>query len=94
MKEYLIYTQKTRKNIHMINLWPTELQDIAATFFSAFGLARLIRVIQDEWVQVAIARMENISDLKAIAVTDATNPIQRFRQLACWDGAIHAEIVR
>ena len=71
-----------------------EFQNIIACFFGLVRFFLIIAIIEDERVQIAIARVEHIGDAQAIACHNLVNATQHQRQLSGRDRAIHADIIR
>ena len=71
----------------------TKPQDVGAERFGALQLALLVGVVHDQWMQIAIARMEHIGDPQAVLLATSRASAQDERQRAARDRAIHAVIV-
>src|SRR6185437_13080868 len=65
-----------------------------ARHLSAVGVARLVGVVEDQGVQVAVAGVKNIGDLEVVFGADLADARQGVRQLRQRNGAVHAEIIR
>ncbi len=70
-----------------------EPQDVSAEFFRRFQFARLVGVIHDQGMQIAVASMKDIRHPQAIAHRHLGHTFEDQRQLTARDGAIHAVII-
>src|SRR5208282_4878109 len=71
-----------------------EPQNIGTELFGAFELARLVGVVEDQRMQVAVAGMKHIGDAQAVFRRHVLHAAEHKRQLGARDGAVHAVIVR
>ena len=71
-----------------------EPQNIGAELFGALELARLVGVVEDQRMQVAVAGMKHIGDAQAVFRRHVLHAAEHQRQLGARDGAVHAVIVR
>ena len=71
-----------------------DAQDFSTAVLHPVEHAGLVAVVHDQRVHVAVARVENIGDFKAVAVADGVNLLQHVGQLSHRDRAVHAQIVR
>ena len=70
-----------------------QAQDVVAEFLGAVEFARHVGIVEDQRVQVAIARMEHVGDAEAVLGRKLFHPPQHVRQLAARDGAVHAIVI-
>ena len=64
-----------------------------AEFLGPFHFVRFIRIEQDQRVQVAIARMEDVGAAQAEVVFHLFDGAQHARQMTARDGAVHAVVI-
>ena len=70
-----------------------EAQDVGAEGLGAFEFARLVGVVEDQRVQIAVAGMEDVGDAQAVLVDSSSIRCQHVRAAAARDGAVHAVVV-
>ena len=68
-------------------------QDVGAERFRPLHLARLVGIVEDQRMQIAVAGVKHVGDGKIVFFREIADPRQGFRQRAARDGAVHAEIV-
>src|SRR3546814_10551746 len=71
-----------------------ELQDVGAEVLRLLQLARLVGVVEDERMQVAVAGVKDVGDAQAVARAELAHALQHQRQARARDGAVHAVVVR
>ncbi|MNV74834.1 hypothetical protein D3C71_1680860 [compost metagenome] len=71
----------------------TELEDIVAGGFGARRILRVVDVVEDQRMHVAVAGVEDIGDAQAVARDDLTGAGKHMGELAERHGAVHADIV-
>src|SRR5690606_14712540 len=71
-------------------LFGAQLQDVGPERLGAPQLIVVVRVIQDERMQVAIAGMEHVGAAQAVLALERRNPCQHLRQPAARYGPVHA----
>ena len=72
----------------------TQSQDVVAELLGRLELPGLIGVVQNQRVQITVARMEYIGHAETIVLRQLSNTLQHLGQSAARDGAIHAVVVR
>ncbi len=70
-----------------------KLEDFGAQRLGALQLARLVGIVEDQGVQVAVAGMEHVGDPQAVVRAQRLHALQDIRQLAARDRAVHAIVV-
>src|SRR5262249_8339034 len=68
-------------------------QDVGAKFFRALELARLIRIIKNQRMQIAVARMEDVGDAEPMADRQFADSRKHGWKLPARDRAVHAKII-
>src|SRR5258708_25732014 len=71
-----------------------EAQDIGAERLGALELARLVGIVKDQRMEVAVAGMNDVGDAQPIVVRQHPHPRQHLRQATARDGAVHAVVIR
>jgi len=71
-----------------------QLQDLGAEFLGALQLARLVGIVKNERMQVAVAGMKHVGDAQAVVLGQFARALEYPRQLCARDGAVHAVIIR
>ena len=71
-----------------------EAQDVGAETFRPVEFARLVGVVEDQRVQIAVAGMEDIGDAQAVFLRQLAHAGEHARQFLARDRAVHAVIVR
>ena len=69
-------------------------QDIGAHLFHLLQFPRLVGVVQDQRVQVAVPGVEYVGDAEAVLLGQGADALEHMGQLVARDGAVHAVIVR
>src|SRR5690349_3349890 len=72
----------------------TQPQDVGAERFSALQLTFLVRIVHDEWMEVAIAGVEYIGNTQSVLVRHLAHAGEHARQRSAWNRAIHAVVIR
>lgn len=70
-----------------------KLQDIVPGSLGARRILRVVDVVQDQRMHVAVAGVEDIGDAQAVARDDLTGAGKHMGELAERHGAVHADIV-
>src|SRR5262245_21917549 len=70
-----------------------ELEDVGAEAFRFLELARLVGIVENERVEIAVAGMEHVGDTQPIALGQFAHALEHLRQARPRDGAVHAVIV-
>ena len=70
-----------------------ELEDLGAELLGLVELARLVGVVEDQRMQVAVAGMEHVGDAQAVVLRQLADALEHLRQLGARDGAVHAVVV-
>ena len=70
-----------------------QLEDLVARLLGPLGLGRIVGVVEDQRVQVAVAGVEDVGDAQAVPVADVRDGDQHLAQLAERDHAVHAVVV-
>ncbi len=70
-----------------------ELQDFRAERLGLVELARLVGVVEDQRMQVAVAGMEHVGDAQAVVLRQFADALEHLRQPRARDGAVHAVVV-
>ena len=70
-----------------------EPQDVGAERLGLLEVARLVGVVEDQRVHVAVAGMEHVGDPEPVARGQLADPAQHERQLADRDRAVEADVV-
>src|SRR5260221_12728838 len=71
-----------------------EAQDIGAERFGALELARLVGIVKDQRMEVAVAGMKDVGDAQPIVVGQDPHARQHLGQAAARNGAVHAVVIR
>ena len=69
-------------------------QNLGAKEFAAAQLVRVVRIKQDEGVQIAVTRMKDVGAAQLVFLLHLGNRQQDVGQALAWDGAVHAHVVR
>ena len=75
---------------------PTSTQSRRMSAPKLFGLvefARLVGVVEDQRMQIAVAGVEDVGDAQAVLLRQLAHAGQHLRQFLARDGAVHAVIV-
>ena len=72
----------------------TAAQDVSAKILGPFQFTGLIRIKQNQRMQIAITGMEHIGDTQPIFLAERRHSYHHVRQSPTWNGAIHAQIIR
>src|SRR6202041_989063 len=72
----------------------TKLENVTAELLGALDFARLVRVVEDQRVQIAIAGMEHIGDPQPMPFRERRNLAQHLGETAARDRAVHAVVIR
>src|SRR6266699_4440461 len=70
-----------------------KLEDVRAELFRTLELARLVGVVENERVEIAVAGMEDVGDGEPIGFGQLAHALEHLRQPRARDGAGHAGIV-
>ena len=70
-----------------------QLQDVGAEFLGGMEAGGIVGIEHDQRMQIAVAGVEDVGDLQAVAVRHLLDAAQHQRQLAGRDGAVHAQVV-
>src|SRR6266705_2870852 len=62
--------------------------DFSGGFKGAFELGGITRIVEDDGVQVAVAGVKNIADLKAVLLADLLDAAQRLRKFRTRNNAV------
>ncbi len=68
-------------------------QDICAERFRTIEFARLVGIVEDQGMQIAVPGMENIGDAQIVLRGQFLHAAQHQRQLRARDGAVHAIVI-
>src|SRR5205814_8473222 len=71
-----------------------ELQDLRPELLGPLQLARLVGVVQDQRMQVAVAGVKHIGDAQAELFGEFAHPLEYEWQLRARDRAVHAVVIR
>src|SRR6202041_1563097 len=71
----------------------TKLENVTAELLGALDFARLVRVVEDQRVQIAVAGMEYIGDPQPMPFRQRRNLAQHLGEAAARDRAVHAVII-
>src|SRR5438874_1091292 len=69
-------------------------QDVGAELFRTLEFARLVCVIEDERMEIAVAGMKDIGHGKAVAFRQFAHALEHLRQPRPRDGPVHAVVIR
>ena len=72
----------------------TAAQDVGAEFLGTLKLAGLVRIKQDQRMQVAVTCMEYICHAQAVLLAERCHPAHHVGKTATRNCAVHAQIVR
>src|SRR5690349_7387654 len=73
----------------------TRTHDLAHRVVDALRFVGVVCVIRDIRMQIAVARMEDVTDLHAIPLADFIDALENFGELGAWhDGILHDEMWR
>ncbi len=70
-----------------------EPEDVGAERLGRLDLARDVRVVEDQRVQVAVAGVEDVGDAQAVLARHLLHAVEDEGQLLARDRAVHAQIV-
>src|ERR1044072_2948225 len=70
-----------------------ELEDLGAELLGALQFARLVGIIEDQRMQVAVAGVKHIGDAQPELLGELARALQDQRQLGARNGAVHAVVV-
>src|SRR5262245_59673784 len=70
------------------------LEDVGPEAFRLLELARLVAIVENERVEIAVAGMEHVGDAQPVALGQFAHAPEHLRQARPRDGAVHAVIVR
>ena len=70
-----------------------ELEDIGTKGLGTLDLAGLVGVIENKWMEVAVAGMEDVRDREPVLLRQCPHPGEDLRESGAWDRAVHAVIV-
>ena len=72
----------------------TAAQDVGAEFLGTLKLAGLVRIKQDQRMQIAVTSMEYIGHAQAVLLAERCHPAHHVGKTATRNCAVHAQIVR
>src|SRR5690348_8098016 len=68
-------------------------QDVRAEFLSALELARLVRIVKDERVEVAVAGVKDVGAAQPVLLRELAHMRQHVRQALPRNGAVDAVVI-
>lgn len=87
LHSYAVLSRHGSSNLH------AQFEYGGAEFLGPFHFVRFIRIEQDQRVQVAVARMEDVGAAQAEVVFHLFDGAQHARQMTARDGAVHAVVI-
>src|SRR5262245_9900750 len=70
-----------------------QLEDLGARLLGSLGLGRIVGVVEDERMQVAVAGVEDVGHPETVVVADVRNLDQHLAEAPERDNAVHAVVV-
>ena len=88
LKADTVFTGQDATDFH------AQAQDIRTELFGFFQFLRVVRIKQDQRVQVAVAGMKHVCHLQSVLVRHFPDPGQYVGEFPARDGAVHTVVIR
>ena len=71
-----------------------ETENVAAELLGPFQLIRIVGIVKDQGVEIAVTGVKHVGDLQTIFSGELTNSSQDLGQFPTWNRAVHAVVIR